>query len=137
VSISYTTQTVGSVRSVTFSQTVTNAHAFSHSVQCYCAVSCVKLCKCTDGTQTDCGHTVTVWTSLNTQPSKIKHLDKDWNCIWIGRWLVILNWKWSKYRFVHFVLTWINWLCKMILLHFMQGAHGVDRGSDVRKITFR
>jgi len=71
VSISYTTQNVGTVRSVTFSQTVTNAHVFSHSVQSYCAVSCVKRCKCTNGTQTDCGFTVTVVTSLDTQPSKI------------------------------------------------------------------
>jgi hypothetical protein len=42
VSISYTTQAVCTVRSVTFSQTVTNTHVFSHSMQSYCALSCVK-----------------------------------------------------------------------------------------------
>ena len=53
------------------------------SVQSYCTVSCVKRCKCTNGTETNCGSTVTVSTSLNTerfliiQPTGLK-LQLDW-----------------------------------------------------------
>jgi len=97
VSISYTLRAVGTVRSVTFSQTVTNSRVFSHSVQLcsvqsYCAVSCLKRCKCKNGTQTHCGSTVTVLTSLNTQPSQIIHTVRVWNCSWTGRWVV--HWDW-------------------------------------------
>ena len=63
-------------------------HFFKHavqlaSVQSYCTVSCVKRCKCTNGTETNCGSTVTVSTSLNTerfliiQPTGLK-LQLDW-----------------------------------------------------------
>jgi len=41
-------------------------------VQSYCAVSCVKRRKCTNGTETNCGSTVRVLTSLNTQHFLIK-----------------------------------------------------------------
>jgi len=58
------------------------------SVQYYCAVSCVKRCKCTNDTGANCGSTVRVLTSLNTQPSKIIHpkslkLQLDWEMRYI------------------------------------------------------
>jgi len=58
------------------------------SVQSYCAVSCVKRCKCTNGTETNCGSTVRVLTSLNTQPSQIVQptslkLQLDWEMRYI------------------------------------------------------
>jgi hypothetical protein len=46
VSISYTTQTVGTDRSVTFSQTVTNTHVFNYSVHVFSAILlCCELCQ--------------------------------------------------------------------------------------------
>ena len=43
----------------------------------YMAVSCVKRCKCTNGTETDCGSTVRVLTSLKTQPFYNIHCDRS------------------------------------------------------------
>jgi len=75
------------------------AHVFKHAIQLasaqsYRAVSCVKRCKYTNGTETHCGSTVRVLTSLNTQPYKIIQLTSlKLQLKWEMRYIVNLTMK--------------------------------------------
>jgi len=119
------------------------AHVFKHavqlaSVQSYCAVSCVKRCKCTNGTETNCGSTVRVLTLLNTQPSQIIQpiglkLQLDWDM----RYIVNLTMKPVSFSEIFVLWCHLTLASEKILHYYNMDDTSWTRHVDWSRVIFR